>query len=99
MPDVYWLPAAEEDYEEAYEWYYQQSERAAVGLERAVDVALEKVQTAPDRHPHCDLRHQFVTMKPYPYRIVYRMDGGRAVIVAMAHGSRRPGYWRSRERR
>ena len=99
MIDVHWLPEAEEDYEEAFEWYYQQSERAAEGLERALGIALQKVQADPGRHPHCDLRHRFVTMKPYPYKIVYRVDADWAVIVAIAHGSRRPGYWRSRDQR
>ena len=98
MVDIHWLPGAEEDYEEAFEWYYQQSERAAEGLERVVGTALQKIRAASDRYPYCDARHQFVTMKPYPYKIVYRVEGERVVIVAMAHGRRRPGYWRSRDR-
>ncbi|MEO8498715.1 MAG: hypothetical protein ABI614_26940 [Planctomycetota bacterium] len=43
MTDVHWLPEAEEDYEEAYEWYFQQSERAAEGLERAINDALQRI--------------------------------------------------------
>jgi hypothetical protein len=31
MNRVRWLPEAEVDYEEGYEWYFEQSERAAEG--------------------------------------------------------------------
>jgi hypothetical protein len=31
-----------------------------------------------------------------PYAIVYRIEGTVAVIVAVMHTSRRPGYWAGR---
>jgi hypothetical protein len=35
-------------------------------------------------------------MCDYPYRIVYRLRGGAAEVIAIVHTSRRPGYWRDR---
>lgn len=32
----------------------------------------------------------------FPYRLVYRVEGEKIVIYAVAHQSRRPGYWRTR---
>lgn len=32
----------------------------------------------------------------FPYSIVYRAEGDSVRIVAFAHQSRRPGYWRGR---
>ena len=32
----------------------------------------------------------------FPYMIIYAVLGEVLLIVAYAHGSRRPGYWRSR---
>jgi plasmid stabilization system protein ParE len=32
----------------------------------------------------------------FPYGIVYRVDGDDIMIVAVAHESRKPGYWRDR---
>lgn len=32
----------------------------------------------------------------FPYRVVYFVRDGELVIVAFAHQSRRPGYWRER---
>lgn len=97
MNRVRWLPEAEVDYEEGYEWYFEQSERAAEGLERAVDRTIQKISSFPEMHPHCGPSYQFVTMKPYPYRIVYRVDRNEIIIIAMVHGSRRPGFWRTRD--
>jgi hypothetical protein len=34
----------------------------------------------------------------YPFRLNYRLTPeGKAIIVAVGHTSRRPGYWRRRE--
>jgi plasmid stabilization system protein ParE len=35
-------------------------------------------------------------LKRYPFIIVYRIAADRIEIVAVAHGKRRPGYWRRR---
>ncbi len=32
----------------------------------------------------------------YPYGVIYRIEGDEILIVALAHTSRRPGYWRGR---
>lgn len=32
----------------------------------------------------------------FPYLIPYACEGERLVILAIAHASRRPGYWRAR---
>jgi hypothetical protein len=32
----------------------------------------------------------------FPYKLIYFVDGGVVVIVAVAHDKRRPGYWRGR---
>jgi len=32
----------------------------------------------------------------YPYFIVYRVHAGRLHVLALAHHSRRPGYWAGR---
>ena len=32
----------------------------------------------------------------FPYHLVYRDEPGHVLIVAVAHGARRPGYWRQR---
>jgi len=38
-----------------------------------------------------------VLLKRFPYSIVFYERENQIVIIAFAHSSRRPGYWRSRE--
>ena len=34
----------------------------------------------------------------FPYAVFYSLDVGTIVVLAVAHQSRRPGYWRGRAR-
>ena len=46
---------------------------------------------SPERHSSRRL-----TLKPYPYAIIYRVSGDEVTIVAVAHAKKRPGYWAGR---
>ena len=35
-------------------------------------------------------------LERFPYGIIYRIEGEEILIVALAHTSRRPGYWQNR---
>ena len=96
MDDVPFLPAADEDYQDSFNWYLKRSAKAALGFEAAVELGLREISEAPDRWSLLDERHRFHLLKRYPYYLVYRVDGGQALIVAVAHGRRRPDYWKNR---
>lgn len=34
--------------------------------------------------------------RPFPYSLIYRIQGGRLYVIAVAHWRRRPGYWKER---
>ncbi len=36
------------------------------------------------------------TVKGFPYRVVYLVRAEVLTVLAVAHSSRRPGYWRDR---
>jgi plasmid stabilization system protein ParE len=97
VPSIEFFPDAEDEYREAYEWYAERSKRAAERFESAIDRALQLIEEAPDRWPMCDERHRFVIVKKYPYHVVYRCERDRVLVVAVAHGKRKPGYWRKRD--
>jgi plasmid stabilization system protein ParE len=96
VADVTFLPAAELEYQDALAWYAQRSQRAAAGFEGAVAAELERIAQAPESWPRCDDRHRFYVLRRYPYSIVYRMVGEKALVVAVAHASRAEACWRHR---
>jgi plasmid stabilization system protein ParE len=89
-------PEAERELDEAALRY--ELEVAGLGrrfgreIERAVEVLLERPEIGARLDD--DLRH-FVLRK-FPFTIIYGVLGDLLYIVAIAHGSREPGYWRSR---
>ncbi|NVB36389.1 type II toxin-antitoxin system RelE/ParE family toxin [Pseudenhygromyxa sp. WMMC2535] len=92
---------AAEELEEAAAWY--ERERRGYGalfvaeVQRAVDRAVELPQSGPrvpGTPPSRDVR-RFVVRR-FPYTVVTAMLAGQQAVVAVAHGRRRPGYWRDR---
>ena len=97
MSDVLIGEGADEDYAESLRWYAERSKQAAEGFEAEFARSLEAIAANPDRYPFCDDRHRFYLLKRYPFQVIYReAPDGRLLIVAVAHTSRRPGYWSDR---
>jgi len=92
------LASARAEAETAARWY--EAREAGLGgdfvaeLERAV----EQILTTPDAWPICqhDDRARRFLLSRFPYAVVYLVQDDALVVVAVAHGKRRPGYWRGR---
>lgn len=89
-------PEAIEEAKAARLWYSERSISAGAGFVRELDRTLTAIQEAP--HRWADYLHgtKRKSMARYPYRIVYRFNDEYIVVIAVAHGRRRPGYWRTR---
>ena len=97
MDNLLVAKAAEEEYTDSLKWYAERSIRAAEGFEAEFEKALRSIAQHPDRYPLCDDRHRYYLLKRYPFQIIYRKTSDdRWLVVAVAHTSRRPGYWYSR---
>lgn len=90
------LPAALDEAEAAAAWYAERSPRAAAAFVAEVDRALALVAEAPERWSAHLLGTRRIPLRRFPYLIVYRVETSRILVVAVAHGRRRPGYWRDR---
>ena len=97
MAKVLITQAAEDDYTQSLQWYAERSQWAAEGFEAEFASALQSIAADPERYPFCDQEHQFYLLKRYPFQVIYRQAAlDRLLIVAVAHTSRRPGYWSER---
>lgn len=89
------LPAAERELEEAVEHYDRQ--RSGLGREfaEAVRAVIDRIVESPDTLPLYDDEFRYCQARPFSYIVLYGIDDV-PVIVAIAHTSRRPGYWKDR---
>jgi plasmid stabilization system protein ParE len=90
------LPGARRDYDESFDWYAARSEVAAARFSNAIDAALATIASAPDRFAAVDSIHRECLVMRFPFRVVYRIEAKRILVVAVAHAKRRPGYWKDR---
>ena len=89
---------AEAEVEDAAIWY--EARRAGLGLEfmAAIDRAFADIVQAPQRFarwkPRLSWRRH--VLRRFPYVVFFDGDEDCVLIMAVAHGRRRPGYWVSR---
>ena len=77
-------------------WYLERSEQAGNRFQKAFEDAIKKIQEHPDCWADYLRGTKYVTLKRFPYLIVYRELENELQIIAVAHGHRRHGYWKRR---
>jgi plasmid stabilization system protein ParE len=100
MKRVRLSPEAAEELTHVEEWYY---ERAGLGAEfvLAVRAAAARIAQMPRSFPLAstvapEIEVRRCVLKRFPYSIFFIDLESEIRILAIAHGRRRPGYWRSR---
>lgn len=89
-------PAAIEEAQAAYQWYYDKEPDIAIAFMAELDQAINKVVQNPSQwSPYLHGTRRYL-LRRFPFSIVYREDYNGVLILAIAHGRRRPGYWRAR---
>ena len=89
-------PEAWVEFETAESWYRQRSPDAALRFLGGVYDALEEISQSPNTWPAHLYGSRKYVLHRFPYTIIYRDTQSRTEILAIAHGRRRPGYWRGR---
>jgi len=88
---------AADEYSSARKWYAERSHVADAHFRDAVDAAVERVTTCHEALPRIGRLYRWVRVRGFPYILITRAQSAEKVmIVAVAHTSRRPGYWRQR---
>ena len=88
---------------EAREWYTKRgAAEQGLRLMRVVDGQIAEIARAPESFPR-DAKRSWARrarILRWPYAIVFTVhEGETVVILAVAHGRRRPGYWARRRPR
>ncbi|MES1181337.1 MAG: type II toxin-antitoxin system RelE/ParE family toxin [Flavobacterium sp.] len=84
--------AAQQDYEEALNWYIERSEQAATKFVFNIDNALRLICNYPTRWRN-EYKHYYeLGVKKYPYTIIYSIEREKQLIIVSAiyHQKRNP---------
>lgn len=89
-------PDARQDALEAYQWYFKRSPQAAKAFQEELQEAGFAIQRSPARWAGYRWGTRRYLMKRFPFVIVYRVTAEQIQVAAVAHGRRKPGYWKAR---
>ena len=85
------------EYRSAHDWYAARSVEVAERFRGAVDRAVERIATQRDALAPLGSAYRWVRVSRFPHVLIFRDQSPSTVmVVAVAHTSRRPGYWRRR---
>lgn len=89
-------PEAEQEFIESALRY--EAEVPGLGLRFADEVqrVIEFVLGRPEIGARVEGEIRRFVLRRFPFSVIYAVRTGTLYVLAVAHGSRRPGYWRSR---
>jgi plasmid stabilization system protein ParE len=88
--------AARKEANDANAWYRARSTKAARGFVDELERVLARIFDDPSTGPAYLSGTRRAKLHRYPYIVVYKVRGSVVQVVAVAHTSRRPGYWAKR---
>jgi toxin ParE1/3/4 len=95
------LEQAYGEVEKYRQWYWAEGEFVGTRFDAALERAVEGARSNPEVYPHhatvSEVHNvRFVTLGKFTLSIIYQVRETSLMILALAHHSRLPGYWKSR---
>ena len=87
---------AQEEINEAFDWYFKRSPEAAEAFLTEIGVSLAQIDAHPQLYPPYTKNTRRRVLAGFPYSVIFQEKDEIILIVAVAHAKRRPGYWRKR---
>jgi hypothetical protein len=97
--DVRFHRLAIREYEERRDWYERRREGLGDAFRDEVDRAVARIAKSPNRWPVVFVKFRKVRLRRFPYLLYYHVADtslALALVLAVAHARRRPGYWKRR---
>ena len=91
------LPPAELELADAVAWYESREPHLGIDFVDAFDDACRRIALQPESYQRlADSGFRQVVMRRFPFVVVFELRQSEVRVLALAHGSRRPGYWLAR---
>ena len=91
-------PLAEDDLRVATSWYDTQQPGLGDTFLRSVDATFARIQRLPMVYPADEMGIHSALLHRFPFSVRFRVRHDRIEVIAVWHGRRDPGGWRSRTR-
>ncbi len=95
--EVVFLKEAEEELDEAIEFYNKVSKELASDVFHKFLKAVDEITNNPSRNIQLKKGYRKTNLKRFPFKIIYKFENEIVTIVAFAHHKRKPNYWRKRK--
>ena len=92
-------PDAERELDDAIAWIEGQRSYYGILFAEAFDTAVERLLVFPAAGKRVGRSVRRWVLRRWKYVIIYSIEEYGIYILAVAHQSRRPGYWRDRAKR
>ncbi len=89
-------PEARLEYREAAAFYEGRRPGLGAAFTREIEAASDEILAAPDRWRLIEQDVRRCLAHIFPYGVLYTVEDDFILIIAVAHGSRKPGYWHDR---
>ena len=96
MKPVHFLLPAEQEMLEAARYYEMQASGLGIDFLAKIDSAIQDISEQPELWPVLRFRIRRRLVHQFPYGLLYRIDSGEIVILAVMHLRRHPNSWISR---
>ena len=80
----------------AVQWYRERNEAAANAFLAELDRAMKMIAERPQMWPEYVGGTRRFLLRHFPFSVVYRRRSENIQVIAIAHGRRKPGYWKNR---
>lgn len=99
IAEVFFLPAARREVEEAVDWYERASPLLALRFQKEVDAQVDQIAGNARRFPIITADVRRALLRGFPYGLFFREVDGALYVIACFHSSRDPIVWQKRNRR
>src|SRR5436305_1141295 len=89
-------PDARLEYREAAAFYEARRPGLGAAYTREIEEVINRILETPNRWRCVELDVRRCLAHIFPYAVFYTIESDFILIIAVAHGSRKPGYWRER---
>ncbi len=89
-------PEARQEFLESAAFYESRRLNLGVAFAGEIESVLRQIVKAPVRWPFIEEDVRRCLAHRFPYGVLYTIETNYILIIAVMHGSRKPGYWRDR---